>query len=154
MVPTSSLSSTIHVRQCPPKVDNSFMSDNRTTRPARPPPSEPILSRVGADLTQQQQEDCRRLWEAQHRDDADLRSQATSYPSLSGSLLSSRKPVEPLTLKNIARIHHFRAVVHHASGNTNVRFYGPSENRVKHPTSRRFWTGRYHLQQQHHPAFA
>lgn len=82
-------------------------------------PSAPLTT--PPELTPQQQQDCRRLWEAQHREDADLRPQASS--STSGSSTSSTTPLEPLTLKNVARMHRFfLAFLQHAAGTPTFAF--------------------------------
>lgn len=75
------------------------------------------------DLTPQQEADCRRLWEAQHREDADLRPQASHTGSSNNDNNSKNNNssaiqlLDPMTLKNIARLHHFfHAFLNHARG--------------------------------------
>ena len=63
------------------------------------------------DLDAQQKEDSRRLWEAQNREDSDARQP----PSTSSSAPAAWE--EPLTLKNLSRLHHFFvAFLNHARG--------------------------------------
>ena len=88
------------------------MSHHQHRRP--PPTAVPAWTTV-PDLTPQQLDDCRRLWDAQHKDESvedsspndPLTDESTSKFKSKSKLQQSSTPLEPLTLKNIARIHHF-----------------------------------------------
>jgi DNA helicase MCM8 len=77
------------------------------------------------ELVAQQQEDCRRLWEAQHREDPDVRPHPSSSSSSSTSSGAKGKAPwqDPMTLQHISRLHQFfLAFLNHASGNPTFAY--------------------------------
>jgi DNA helicase MCM8 len=80
------------------------------------------------DFVAQQQEDCRRLWEAQHREDPDAvrphdDSSSSSVASSGGGKAAKAPWQDPLTLQHMARLHQFfLAFLNHASGNPTFAY--------------------------------